>query len=244
MSTTEFLTRCREISASGNCGQDPNACSSTPELSEADSLIGIFQHFRPDGEQMPQMFESLDVGDSLVDRMERVYEVAGDNRRPQGGLDAYFVVRSPQKLTVEATEHHGEMWLKGIAEIAASIGDQATQQTLANLPSIRVLEGIPPKHPKKHEERCDLLRVLLERCREMTSEIENVDPHAALLRPAYYFIACDHMLRDYLMWPFFASQTGLADPLKSYFWLWSHGVKYRTFQDGQLDLYLPRGLAD
>lgn len=244
MSTIEFLTQCREITAAGNCGQDQQACSTTPELSEADSLIGIFQHFRPDGEMLGRMLGGLPDGDSLIDRMERVYEVAGDNRRPQGGMDAYFVVRSPEKLTVEATEHHGQMWLKGIAEIAGALGDQVTQQALAELPSIRVLEGIAPKHPKQKEDRCDLLRVLLERCREMTSQIGQVDPHAELLRPAYYFIACDHMLRDYLMWPFYAKQTKLADPLKSYFWLWSHGVKYRTFQDGQLDLYLPRGLAD
>ena len=71
--------------------------------------------------------------------------------------------------------------------------------------------------------------------------VEKVDagPLPAILRPAYYFTACDAMLRDYLMWPFYANATGLADPLAPYFELWRHRAKYRIFGESQIDLYLP-----
>lgn len=238
--TQEFLTRCREITAPSITAVEQPGCTESPELSDADSLIGVFQHFRPDGEGLPELFDGLPIGDQLVERLELIYEYAGDNRRPAGGRDAYFIVRSPKKLTVEAAEHHGETWLNGLREIANAVGDTATAERLAQLPRMRVLEGIPPKHPKRDEERSGLLKVLLNNARNLTGAVSGVDPHAALLRSAYYFIACDHMLRDYLMWPFFAKQTGLTDPLRSYFRLWSHGVKYRTFREDQLDLYLPR----
>ena len=72
--------------------------------------------------------------------------------------------------------------------------------------------------------------------------VERIDagPYAEVLRPAYYFTACDTMLRDYLMWPLYAQASGLEDPLESYFELWRHGVKYRIFGETQVDLYLPR----
>ena len=74
------------------------------------------------------------------------------------------------------------------------------------------------------------------------SLVERIDvgPEAALLRPAFYFTACDSMLRDYLMWPIYAESAGLPDPLEPYFHLWRHGVKYRIFGESQVDLYLPR----
>ena len=76
----------------------------------------------------------------------------------------------------------------------------------------------------------------------MVDQID-ADPVAETLRPAYYFTACDAMLRDYLMWPLYARTTGLNDPFDSYFQLWKHGVKYRIFGEGQIDLYLPRILG-
>ena len=51
------------------------------------------------------------------------------------------------------------------------------------------------------------------------------------------------MLRDYLMWPFYREKTNLEDPFEPYFQLWKCGVKYRIFEETQIDLYLPRQLA-
>jgi hypothetical protein len=239
MTTSPFVQRCLELAAASGCGQSGD-CSPAPEASDSESLIGFFQLFRPDGQSLQGLFDSVDRGDQLYDRLDDVFQAAGDDRRPAGGRDAYFIVRSPGTLSVELAEHHGLTWIDGLRQLAEAVGDQQSTDKLSDPPKIRILEGIPPKHPKQPNERSSLLKVILNRCSELTSKVPEVDPHAELLRPAYYFIACDAMLRDYLMWPFYASQTGLADPLRSYFALWSHGVKFRIFREDQVDLYLPR----
>lgn len=239
--TSLFVKRCRDLVQQSGCMVD-DACAPAPENSDAESLIGFFQLFRPGGENLDGLFDSLPHGEQLTDRLQRVFDCAGEDRRPKGGRDVYFIVRSPQPLEVELAEHHGVMWLQGLKQIAEAAGHGRVADRFATTPKVRVLEGIPPKHPKQPEERSSLLNLLNE-CADLTSEIAEVDEHAELLRPAYYFMACDAMLRDYLMWPFYAAQTGLADPLRSYFTLWSHGVKYRVFREDQIDLYLPRDTA-
>jgi hypothetical protein len=228
-----------ELAAESGCRQDGD-CSPAPEGSDSEALIGFFQLFRPNGEKLEGLFESLEEGDQLSDRLSDVFLAAGDNRRPSGGRDAYFIVRSPATLSVELAEHHGHRWIDGLRQLAEAVGDDQSADKLRDFPKIRILEGIPPKHPKQPNERSALLTTILDRCGELTSKVPDVNPHAELLRPAYYFMACDAMLRDYLMWPFYASQTGLVDPLRSYFALWSHGVKFRIFREDQVDLYLPR----
>ena len=239
MSTSQFVLRCRELAAESGCDNGAD-CSPAPESSDAESLIGFFQLFRPDGENLAGLFDFLAQGDQLSDRLQDAFDSAGDGRRPKGGKDAYFIVRSPQPLSADLAEHHGAKWIDGLRRIADAVGDDEVAKRLATPPKIRVLEGIPPKHPKQPHERSTLLKVLLDRCVGLTSKVNGVDPHAELLRPAYYFMACDAMLRDYLMWPFYAAETGLPDPLRDYFVLWSHGVKFRIFGEDQVDLYLPR----
>ncbi len=209
---------------------------------DADSLIGIFQSCRPDGQAIRGLFDELDSGPQLEARLGQLYQAAGDDRRPQGGRDAYFVVRNPPPLDPAQAERLANRWLVGVRELATAVGDTATAKILDPIPAIRVLEGIPPKHPKLDRERSKLLKTLQ---REAALWVERIDggPHAATLRPAFYFTACDAMLRDYLMWPLYAPVAGTNDPLEPYFQLWRHGVKYRVFGETQVDLYLPRQLG-
>lgn len=229
MPTEELIKRFHEVAGYG------------PEVSpDADSLIGVFQAFRPDGQAIRGLFNSLDDwGVEVESRVARLFEAAGDDRRPQGGRDAYFVVRNPPPLEPAEAEESGTRWLRGIQSLAINVGDCATADILDPLPTIRVLEGIPPKHPKPEQEKSELLKTLQG---DATTLVQRIDapPQAAALRPAFYFIACDAMLRDYLMWPLYAEAAGLDDPFEPYFHLWRHGVKYRAFGETQVDLYLPR----
>jgi hypothetical protein len=241
MSTEAFVRRCHELAftAGGGGGGASDGCTPGPETSDADSLIGLFQQFRPDGEALIRLFQSLPDGDALGERLRLMYAAAGNDRRPQGGRDAYFIVRSPQPMTVEIAEHHGVNWLDGLRQLAQRCGDNETADLLGAEPKVRVLEGLPPKKPKAESDRTRLFHAVTTQCVKLTEQIE-ADPHAELLRPAYYFIACDAMLRDYLMWPFYRDRAELAEPFGSYFHLWRHGVKFRIFRDDQVDLYLPR----
>ncbi len=229
MTPEKLIQRCHDLIGSA---------SEEVDRSNGDSLIGFFQSFRPDGTGLHGLFDGIPVASDLQSRLDNVFIAAGDDRRPQGGRDAYFVIRKPDPLDPTLAGELASQWLHGLRQFAEVLGVADIVNILQPEPKVRVLEGIPPKHPKNESEKSNLLKAIQ---LQSTHLVEHVDagPLPAALRPAYYFIACDSMLRDYLMWPFYAEATGLTDPLSPYFELWRHGVKYRIFGETQVDLYLP-----
>jgi hypothetical protein len=227
MSAVTLIRKCHDLA-----GIDPET------EAEPDSLIGFFQTFRPDGDALSELYRELEVGEDLQWRLQQLFAAAGNDRRPTGGRDAYFIVRNPQPIDPLRAEQLASHWLEGVRDIASRAGDESTCNSLTPIPKIRVLEGTAPKHPKDESHQSNLLKSI----KKTASFAERVDagPYPAALRPAYYFTACDSMLRDYLMWPLYAEATGLDDPLLAYFELWRHGAKYRIFGETQVDLYLPR----
>lgn len=215
-------------------GLDPS------KLDDEDALIGFFQSFRPDGRGLAGMFDGLPAGEGLHQRLDQLFAAAGDDRRPQGGRDAYFVVRQPPPIDPEVAREAAERWLVRTGRLAAHVGRDEVAKRLRDVQHVRVLEGIAPKHPRQAEDKTDLLTTLQD---DVPRLVEAIDPHPALaesLRPAYYFIHCDAMLRDYLMWPLYGDVCEVEDPFAPYFILWRHGVKLRVFTEGRMDLYLPR----
>ncbi|KAA1259437.1 hypothetical protein LF1_19690 [Rubripirellula obstinata] len=221
-----------------------------PEESvDADSLIGFFQSFRPDGIKESRLFAGLElfnrndssdvVAEGLDDRLTQLFDVAGNHYRPGGGKDAYFVVRNPAPIDPELVERLARELLGNLAELATTVGDAETATVLESNPRIRVLEGLPPKHPRSDDEKTAFLRMMQEDVPSLVTRLD-VSGIAKALRPAYYFIACDPLLRDHLMWPMYSQAAGMDDPFEPYFQLWKHGVKYRIFQEDQVDFYLPR----
>ncbi len=229
---TELFERCRE------------AARIDPELpEEPDSLIGFFQTFRPDGRGLEGLFDGVPSGDDLHRRLERLFEAAGDDRRPEGGRDAYFIVRRARLIGPKQVERLAQQWLEQLRLLASELDDRETARLLDRGPAVRVLEGIPPKHPKRPEEKVPLLVAFEERVPRLIERIEPKSDSADLLRQAYYFVHCDAMLRDFLMWPLYSHGVEIDDPFGPYFELWAHGIKYRIFQDSQIDFYMPRVFA-
>ena len=101
---------------------------------DADSLIGFFQIFRPDGSAIDGLYSDLDVGQALHARLDKLYAVAGNDRRPQGGRDAYFVIRNPEPLDPELARQLGFGWLQGLRELARCVGDAMTAEVLDPIP--------------------------------------------------------------------------------------------------------------
>jgi len=215
-------------------GMDP------AKLDEEDSLIGFFQSFRPDGRGLQGVFDEFPAGEQLHNRLDQLFAAAGDDRRPQGGRDAYFVVRRPPPLEPDAAREAAEQWLTQTAQLASMVGRDAVNERLGGVSHVRVLEGIAPKQPRQPEDKTELWKTLHEEVPQLVEAIEPHPPLASALRPAYYFIHCDAMLRDYLMWPIYQQACPVEDPFAAYFLLWRHGVKVRVFTEGQVDLYLPR----
>ena len=101
MSTDQLIRRFHDL-----------ACVDPETARDADSLIGFFQLFRPDGTAIVDLYEELDIGDQLVERLQQLYAAAGDDRRPQGGRDAYFVIRRPRPLDPDYAKELATTWLE------------------------------------------------------------------------------------------------------------------------------------
>jgi len=223
-----------------------DSCPPQEELRAEDGLIGFFQNFRPDGSELESLFEEMPSNDQtctagrLLDRLKLLFRVAGDPQRPTGGRDAYFIVRNPEPIEPQRVEQLGQQWLNNLHQLALQTGATELRDSLATIPSIRVLEGIAPKHPRADSEKANLLKQLRDTGPNLTSRSGDDDLAIRTLRGAYYYIACDWMLRDYLMWPLLEDKMNVGDPFEPYFQLWRHGIKYRIFSDERAELYMPR----
>jgi hypothetical protein len=206
---------------------------------DGDALIGMLQRFRPGGEELEGLFESLPMGEALQQRLRQLYAVAGESSRPGGGHDAYFIVRQPPELEVERAEKLASAWLRAIASLAQQTDADDLSAQLDPLPQVRVLQGIAPKQSKADLQSFPLYRAIKQQAAELSNRLSADNAVADLLRPAYYFAACDWALRDYLLWPIYSDLTELDDPFLPYFELWRHGAKWRAFADDQIDIYLP-----
>jgi hypothetical protein len=226
---TELRDRCRELAR-----MDPDA------LVDADAMIGLFQRFRPDGQGLVGLYDDLPNGTEYHRRLGQLYDACGDGRRSAAGRDAYFVVRQPPPLSPEDAESHANAWLAAMHRIAVRTGNDELATQLDPLPQVRVLIGTPPKQPKSDLKSFPLLRAIKVNASSITTGLASHCQVVSLLREAYYFTACDAMLRDYLLWPAYAELLSEPDPMAGYFELWRHGVKLRVFHDDKIDLYLPR----
>jgi hypothetical protein len=224
-----FFAQCHR--ASGGAGASP---------SEPDDLIGLFQTFRPDGAGADGVFLGLPQGECLHERLIPVFNAAGDPRRPTGGMDAYFIVRQPPPISGERVEALAADWLERLAAALSDVGESRLRDLLRAGLQVRVLEGKPPKHPRQVDQKCGLLRELERVGLEFTAALSPTCEVSSMLRQAYYFIACDPFLRDYLVWPIYQQGVTRDEPFAPYFELWRHGIKYRAFNDEVIDFYIPR----
>jgi len=227
--TSVLIDRCRDL-----LGLDPQSPM------DDESMIGFFQKFRPDGSALAGLYDGLPNGDEFQSRLMSVFAAAGHDRRDTGGRDAYFIVRNPPTIDPDLAKQYASDWLTALHRVATTMGDETLMSHLRAIPRIRVLEGSPPKQPKRDLDTFPLLRAIKVDAAELTSRIDTDCDVVTLMRSAYYYCACDSALRDYLLWPAYAPITGEADPLAGYFYLWRHGVKLRVFHDDMIDLYLPR----
>ena len=215
------------------------------------TLVGVFQALRPHGFKDKEVFASVTGGQQFGLRLDSLYDAVRSCDRFDGMRDAYFIVRNPPALSPERAEVLGVEFIEGVLrfyEAAEPTGEreQLPSFSQSNMPTIRVLEGKPPKHPKNKNERAPLLCVLQEYCPAQIDSLSAKSELATQLSEALYFVACDNWLREYLRWPLFKEHVQepqlqcLEQLLSSYFELWRHGVKYRVFSDSQVDFYLPR----
>lgn len=188
------------------------------------------------------LFEESDLGKEVFSRLQQVYKIAGDGRRSDGMKDAFFIVRRPDFSSVEKVKQSAELFFGELAALAEEQNKNELAENLKQKPELRLLEGAAPKHPKADREKSGLMKAVSQIGPTVTEELIAKDPFAKLLQRAFYFLACDGFLRDFVLWPMLAEHSQLDDPFQHYFVLWRHGVKFRIFGESQIDLYLPRNI--
>ncbi len=222
----------------------------------AASPMGLFHAFRADGLASIAFLDEFPGGAEMRRRLTGIFRAVGAGRRSDGMKDAYFVVRHPPAIHAKEAEPVAEEFVASALRILRG-ADQANEEKFrlvsqqageVGRPAIRILEGKPPKHPRRVEEQSTLMKLLT----KATPEV--LDGHFAdhylavqLAEPLYY-LACDAWLREYVRWPLITEHSNATesevpaegdDALSAYFELWRHGVKFRVFGNEQVDFYLP-----
>ncbi len=77
-----------------------------------------------------------------------------------GGQDAYFMVRDASPSDPDSIEEQARLWLHRLHDLASGSSLHINHPLPFDKPSVRVLEGLPPKQLKSDEEVIPLLRWL------------------------------------------------------------------------------------
>lgn len=234
MDQQQLLDRC-QTAANGL-----NPAQTSDHAWGPEDAIGFFQSLRPHGKELAEVFRHVPHGEELEARLLKVYKIAGEPLRPDGNKDAYFIVRNPIQLAPDTVKQAAHRWLENLSKLNRQVGDGSLSELLEANPLVRVLEGQPPKHPKKSDERSELLVQMLGFSERNIQPLQPPNATALVLRQACYFIACDAALCDYLLWPVYRTLVNFEDPFEPYFTLWTGGVKYRIFNNHTIDFYMPR----
>lgn len=178
---------------------------------------GLFQSFMPNGEGVAAVFEPLERGQELLERILPVYESTAWHSAEileSGYAPGYFCL--PAQSEAKARQH-GEKLLKNLLGFARFIEDEELAAALADIREIRF--GEPT------DEDNGTAELLGEAFTEW--RISNTDHKSPeqILDEAYYFVNCDYYLAAYLQYPMYDDKPD-NDFLRPYFDLWQQGYGF------------------
>jgi hypothetical protein len=177
-----------------------------------DDLFGYFQRFRPDGDGVERVFEGMAHGDEVLARLLPFYRHTRD-----AANYIYFVVRDPLQTTRQELSAIMNRHLAAIRQIAVAGGNKFLDKLDTLLPTVRVEfeRGKPPPHPPQPEPNAALPYEIA--CDwSIDLRIAASDDYV-LLGEAFYSIACDYQLADYIVWPVYRDASPVHDPFAAAF---------------------------
>jgi len=125
---------------------------------DSETLVGAFQKFRPSGKSLEKVFERAPCGEAIMERLLKVYETTGEARRSDGMSDAFFIVRNPAKIDPSEALTIAKDFFGQLHQLALENNVAELNSVLNPLPTIRIIEGKAPKHPKADLEKSALLQ--------------------------------------------------------------------------------------
>lgn len=193
-----------------------------------DNLFGMFQSFMPNGEGVEKVFEPFPRKEEYLQRIEGVFTSTKNSvsqTLSEGMVPAYFVPRTAVISEAELVKM-GEALIATFKTFAEHIGHEEMLEILDKTKSVRVVDtDIRTSESEEHEIISDVIL-------EWTQENRDYDEPVEILSEAYYSIACDYWLADYLQYPRFSDKPPV-DFLEPYFTLWKNGY-HCWFYPGEL----------
>jgi hypothetical protein len=218
------------VRASGRDGADQ--LESTAWKGEYD-LFAFFDCFRPDGNGLEKVFEGIIGGDDILKRLLGVFQCT----RESFGRYMYFMVCKPVPATSELLVELATRHLIKIRQVAKEFGEDRLVRMLETIPAIKIEHEEPSVKTLQDTSTPETIAYEL-RC-DWFLDLKPVESDALLLHEAFYSIACDYYIANYLQWPLYRQSTGIEEPYEPYFKLWSHGARPFFGEPGLVTVYAP-----
>jgi hypothetical protein len=223
------------IEAARATGRDGTAQLEKLVWKNEDDLFAFFDCFRPDGAGVERVFAGVAGGEEIVLRLLKVYECTKESF---GGF-GYFIVRRPTRATPEKLVDLTTQHLEKVRQIACSFRPEAikTKQMresliagaaklaslLETLTQIEIKREAAPARTQPDYQAPET--ILYDVVGDWVMGLDPIPSAALLMREAFYSIACDYYIANYLMWPLYRHGTDIVEPFALYFELWTHGAR-------------------
>ncbi|GIM48615.1 hypothetical protein [Capnocytophaga stomatis] len=193
-------------------------------------FYGYFQSFMPDGKNVEKVFEPIENGQLLYQRIKPIFETTKEETTrafEQNIAPGYFVPN--KKGTEEELKAIGKELLAGLLEFASFVEEETLQNYLSEITEIEISDN--KEQNFDDEKHVHLWETLL----DWTIDNTDYESLISILREAYYSINCDYFLAAYLQYPNYNDKPN-GDFLKPYFELWQRGFRF-VINDNKLILF-------
>src|SRR5262245_30618640 len=154
----------------------------------------------------------------------------------------YFIVCRPARATPEMLIELTKQHLTKVREIARSSGKDDLTAKLDPLPAIEIKYTREPPFPEKQPDLAAPETAIYGVVGDWFSDLVPVQSDALLLDEAFYYIACDYYIAQYLMWPLYSQSTDIIEPFAPYFELWTYGATPVYKKPGLATVFIPGDL--
>lgn len=201
-------------------------------------LAGFFQSFRPNGQALEPLFRDIPGGDEIYSRLKQIYAATASSYQRGTETDAYFIVRKPQKIDIDMLSRSAAAQLTNWRRIAEQNQELELVDLLTPLPDINVSTDEPPPVDPNDNDSLDVL--IYEVQGDWHDSLSPLCSYAEWMREAFYHIACDYYLAQYVTWPWYQRSSSIDDPFKPHFQMWLRGAELRCQSPDEVTLFCQR----
>jgi hypothetical protein len=222
------MTKLQRLAYWKEIAHDP---SPVPWINEEDDLFAYFQRFRPHGLGVEKVFEGVERGDEILKRLLPFYKHTKEGAK----RDMYFMVRKPQVTTSQELIEILTRYFNVVTQMAIASDDWQVVTLLGSL-EIHTKKAEPPPHPDDPEPH---FAMIYDTVSDWILALKPAASDAYLLKEAFYSMACDYQLADYILWPIYRESTPILEPFAPCFELWIREAEFRFTNSKSVTIYSP-----